>query len=212
MFALGGAVALPERRCYDAGVILGRRDGLSLVEVMVVTGIASLISLLLLEFFLASRKVTQHGAAHTEIQQSCRHLINRLSSMVVAATSPIDTQDAIPIPAVDDAASPELAFYSPDDLFGNVPFDPRNPSYHFYRVRRDGKRILLDSLQDDGTPRLNPPPRQLALAVDGLEFERPEVGLIRVRVWASKKVPGAKREIAVNSELRTTLSIPFYTW
>lgn len=190
---------------------MAKRAGLSLIELLVTTGIVSLLSLLLLEFFLSSRKVTEHGAAHTALQQSCRHLLNRLSTLVVSACAPNDTQDGIPRPALGDGPANELWFYSPDDLFGNAAFDPRNPTFHFYRVVRDGPKVMLEKLQDDGTPMVTPPPRQLALTVDQLEFERPQLGLVRVRVSARGQVRGARREIPLSTELQTTLSVPYYT-
>ena len=188
-----------------------RGRGLTLVEVLVVTGLASLLSLFLLEAFLASRKVTEHGAANLKVQQRCRHLLERLSTMGLTAASPDDIHDAILRPATDDdGPSPELLFYSADDLFGSTPYDPRNPTHHFYRIHRDGPRVLLQLLKDDGTPAATPPPRQLALKVDELEFQRPEVGLLSVRVSASESVRGAKRTIPVHAELRTTLDLPYY--
>ena len=187
-----------------------RGRGLTLVEVLVVSGLASLLSLFLLEAFLASRKVTEHGAANLKVQQSCRHLLERLSNMVLTAASPDDIRDAILRPATDDGASADLLFYSADDLFGSAIYDPRNPTHYLYRIHRDGSRVLLQKLQDNGTPAATPPPRQLALKVDELEFQRPDLGLLSVRVSASDRVRGAKRTIPVQAELRTTLDLPYY--
>lgn len=183
-------------------------SGFSLPEILVTTGIMSLLSLLLLQFFVATNKVTEQGAAHTLVQQSCRHLVNRLTPLIMGATAPNDEQNGIPKPDSEDSApSGELWLYSPDDQFGGPPFDPRNPTFHFYRVRRAGARVMLEALQDDGTPLTSIPPRQLALEVDSLEFERVEAGLVRVHVTAQTKV----RNVPIHADLRTTISIPYYT-
>ena len=186
------------------------RRGVTLAEVMVVCSISVMLAVVLLECLLASRKVTEHGAARAKIQQDCRHLVNRISALVLSAVSPDSVQDAVVRPRTDSGASAELWFYAADDLFGNTSFDPRNPTHHFYRVYRDGHSVMLRALQDDGTPLLSIAPRQLALKVDLLEFERPEPALLTVRVNSSEVVRGAFRTLSLQAELRTTLVMLSY--
>jgi len=190
----------------------GSKRGLSLVEVLICFGLFSLVSLLLLESLQSGRKVTEHGAAQLKLQQDCRHLINRLTGLVISSASPIETQDALPQPGVGDGPTGELWFYSPDDFFGSATFDPRNPSTYLYRVRRDGARVLLERLQDNGTPMVTPPPRQLSPGVEQLEFERLATGLLRIRVTSKGKARGAHGDIPIQAELSTSLDLPFYTF
>ncbi|MBS2040700.1 prepilin-type N-terminal cleavage/methylation domain-containing protein [bacterium] len=186
------------------------RRGLTLAEVLIVCSISSVLATVLLGCLLASSRVTQHGAARTRLQQDCRHLINRISSLALAAVSPDQLQDAVERPRVDSGVSSEFWFYAADDFFGNSVFDPRNPTHHFYRVYREVDRVMLQALQDDGHPLAGVAPRQLALKVDLLEFERPEAGLLSVHVTSSEVVRGASRSIPLRAELRTTLDMPSF--
>ena len=189
------------------------RRGVSLVEVLVVTGLMTLLTLILTEIYFASYKVFEHGSAHTDIQQRCRETVNRIVPLIMGASEPALTQDAVYLPDnVDASRGSELWFYSPDDLFGNAVYDPRNPVFYFYRVRQLSGDVVLEKLAMNGTTLASPPPRVLGKAMGDLTFERIDTGLVQIEVAASAKVRGAvNRERTIDTKLRTTVSIPFYT-
>ena len=128
------------------------RRGVSLVEVLVVTGLMTLLTLILTEIYFASYKVFEHGSAHTDIQQRCRETVNRIVPLIMGASEPALTQDAVYLPDnVDASRGSELWFYSPDDLFGNAVYDPRNPVFYFYRVRQLSGDVVLEKLAMPGS-------------------------------------------------------------
>lgn len=189
--------------------------GLSLPEVLVAIGIVGVLTTVLFQIMVSGRSVAQHGWTRTQLQQEARNTVNRLAPLISSALPPDDVQDCVYSPETGDEGSfDELWFYAPDDFFGNAALQPRNLSFHLYRIRhQDG--VILEELTMNGTATpLGTPPRRIAPETVRVEFRRPEAGLVRIRVVAKELpkpgIPPAQ-QVLRESSLDTTISLPFYS-
>lgn len=108
------------------------RRGLTLAELLITTGLISLISLLLIVIWISARRLVERTESQQDLQQRLCEPSLRLAHWLRGALYGNDSPVRIPSRG---QTAPILEFYSCDRLVGNLPpIAPRQPTLYIYRV------------------------------------------------------------------------------
>ncbi len=174
------------------------RRGLTLAELLVTTGLISLIGALLVVIWISSRRMVGRTEGELDIQeQLCEpsiRLAHWLRGAIYKGDSPINYPP-------EGQTRDRLEFYSCDRLMGGLPeVVPRHPDIYIYRVYSDAQGLWLGGEDETGK---SLKPRRVGRQVE-LEFTNLDGFRVRVAATASAEVRGK----TVQRSLTTVVSAP----
>lgn len=195
------------QRCLTRWTTRRKERGLTLPELLVTMGIISLIGLLLVETLSQSSSAMSLGTAKVEMDQTARIAIDRLTPLVMSATSGVGDAIIAPGERGSGAAYDDKIVFTTTEDFLSPTYDPADDwtvgdPTHVYQVRwdEDSQELRLEKVSTDfGVA--NPDPRVLAFRVERFQAIRLLSNTIEVRVTVQRPV---KRPNGTTEDTRDT--------
>ncbi len=216
--------------------VTSHRPGITVLELLIAMGIASLISLTMVMLYSSSLFQYAHSSGRIELTRRAREGLNRIATILTTAVKPNKIAEAIyapPLPAppwdTDPFNAPDqynaVMFASPYDLLNPEapPPNPRNPTYHLYEIAlvpgfQGGNDIVLRRLLNPTTIDTSVEPRYLVRNIDNLDIKRIDNTALLIRIDISearisddyvKNTTQSRTPLRVS--LNTLVQIPYYT-
>lgn len=189
-----------------------RQNGFSLAEVLVSMAILALISTTMVELYQMSVNTLRQGGSRIDLQQRTREPIRRVTPLLSTAIPPSATQEAIYAPLTAAPAAPAVQWSSTEDLFGNVPVDPRAPTFRLYELNFNSGtgELVLNQIQPPLPAGVQP--RVVARNLAAVSFEHLSLNSIRMTVRCDELIRRAGGERTNSSfTVDTMIQIPYYT-
>lgn len=205
-----------------------KRSGITLVEVMVASGVTLLLFALVIQVYFGSQTAVGHTVDKVEAVQNARHLVDKLTPVVAVACDPSEVgSQAVRVIIPDGGIDPEmtsstaLEILTTENLLADDYVDGRDEfierrnlrSYRYRAIYEPAEqRLVLYKMRDDDPTLIDTEvqPRILGTALAGLQFAPgiTDASLIDVRVRTEQRTSVRKAGEVHLVESAAVLPVP----